>query len=83
MSPQQRQAFLQARAASRINAMTSIVSINDDVSAISTPTGIQVPSQVAQLRQDQVSTAITTPQDNNGNNSIVSGPFGGHASHRG
>jgi hypothetical protein len=83
MSPQQRQAFLQARAASRINAMTSIISINDDVSAISTPTGIQVPSQVAQLRQDQVSTAITTPQDNNGNNSVISGPFAGRASHRG
>jgi hypothetical protein len=83
MSPQQRLTFLQARAASRINAMTSIISINDDVSAIPTPTGIQVPSQVAQVRQDQVSSAIMTPQDSNGNNSVVSGPFGGRTSHRG
>jgi hypothetical protein len=83
MSPQQRQTFLQARAASRINAMSSVVSMNDDVSAISTPTGIQVPSQVAQLRQDQVSAAITTTQDNNANNSVISGPFAGRASHRG
>jgi hypothetical protein len=70
MTPQQRQTFLQARAASRISALASTVTPSDDVSAITTPTGIQVSTQVTQIRQDQP-TAVT------------SGPFGGRASHRG
>jgi hypothetical protein len=82
MTAQQRQTFLQARAASRISSLTSIVTPPDDVSAITTPTGIQVPTQVAQVQQ--VYQGNTAQGQNQGPaGSVASGPFAGRAAHRG
>jgi hypothetical protein len=78
MTPLQRQTLLQARATSRINALASTVTPSDDVSAITTPTGIQVPAQVAQVQRDQL-----TAQQTSTSATVTSGPFGGRASHRG
>jgi hypothetical protein len=82
MTAQQRQTFLQARAASRISSLTSMVTPPDDVSAITTPTGIQVPTQVAQVQQ--VNQGNTAQGQNQGAaRSVASGPFGGRAAHWG
>jgi hypothetical protein len=86
MTAQQPQAFLQARAASRISALTSIITpLSDDVSAITTPTGIQVPTQIAQVQQV---TPGNNGQQSQGQNqgtlgTIASGPFSGQAAHLG
>ncbi len=82
MTAQQRQTFLQARAASRISSLTSIVTPPDDVSAITTPTGIQVPIQVAQVQQVNQGNAVQG-QNQGAAGSVASGPFGGRAAHRG
>ncbi len=82
MTAQQRQAFLQARAASRISALTSVVTPSDDFSAITTPTNLPVPTQIAQTQQ--VVQAPTSSQQAAGSTGpTISGPFGGRASHRG
>jgi hypothetical protein len=57
---------------------SSTVTPSDDVSAITTPTGIQVPAQVAQVQRDQL-----TAQQTSTSATVTSGPFGGRASHRG
>jgi hypothetical protein len=76
MTAQQWQTFLQVRAASRISSLTSMVTPPDDVSTITTPTGIQVPTQVAQVQQvNQGNTAQGQNQGAAG--SVASGPYGG------
>ncbi len=77
MTPQQQQTFLQARAVSRINTLSSAVTLSDDVSAITAQTGLQVPTQIAQVQQDQ----STVQTGNTPNASVSTGPFGGRASH--
>jgi hypothetical protein len=76
MTAQQCQTFLQAWATSQISSRTSIVTSPDDVSAVTTPTGIQVLAQVAQIQQvNQGFTAQGQSQGTAG--SVTSGPFGG------
>jgi hypothetical protein len=82
MTAQQRQAFLQARAASRISALTSVMTPSDDLSAITTPTNLPVQTQIAHTQQvGQVPTSSQQVAGSTG--SAVSGPFGGRASQRG
>jgi hypothetical protein len=78
MTSQQKQAFLQARAVSRISALTSIVT-PDNVSAITTPTNLHVPMQIAHTQQStQGNGGSQQPTESN---SSITGPFAGRASH--
>ncbi len=81
MTPSQRQTFLQARAAARISALTSVLTPSpaDDMSAVTTGTG--VPAQISQVAQ------VSTPQHTAGTSVVSAGsialpvPFGGRAAH--
>jgi hypothetical protein len=79
MTPEQKQTFLQTRAMSRINALSSIITPTDDVSAITTQTGSHVPTQIAQIQRDHSSVQSGDAPSV----TVTSGPFGGRASHRG
>jgi hypothetical protein len=59
MTPSQRQTFLQARAAARISALTSVLTPlpTDDMSAVTTGTG--VPAQISQVSQVSTSQQMT------------------------
>jgi hypothetical protein len=82
MTAQQRQAFLQVWAASRISALTSVVTPSDDMSAITNLTNLPVPTQIAHTQQ--AGQAPTSSQQAAGSTgSVISGPFGGRASHPG
>jgi hypothetical protein len=81
MTAQQHQKFLQTQAASHISALTSIITPTDDVSAITTPTNIQVPTQIAQVHQGNANGQQGQMQSSA--NTAVTGPFGGRAAHRG
>jgi hypothetical protein len=81
MTPSQRQTFLQARAAARISALTSVLTPSpaNDMSAVTTGTG--VPAQISQVSQ------VSTPQQMAGTSAASAGsialpvPFGGRAAH--
>jgi hypothetical protein len=85
MTPEQRQAFLQARAASRIHAITSSLTVPDDVSTITNGTLAPQQQQIAQVSQ------VATPSVQGTNASIAAistvtpqmSAFGGRAAHRG
>jgi hypothetical protein len=78
MSYDQRQTFLQTRAASRIQAITS--ALNDDISAITNGSGQQPVTH--QIAGSQTTSGSMTPAQ-----TVVtqgsSQPFGGHAAHSG
>jgi hypothetical protein len=77
MSYDQRQAFLQTRAASRIQAITS--ALNDDISTITNGSGQQQPV-TQQIAGAQTAAGSVTPAQ-----TVVtqgsSQPFGGRAAH--
>jgi hypothetical protein len=90
MTQQQRQAFLQARAATRISALASLIATTtgngaDDVSAITNSSN--VPSQIAQVSQSgsQANTSTTVTNGNAASVAALSAalltPFGGRAAH--
>ena len=87
MTSEQRQAFLQARAASRIHALTSGVT-QDDISAVTNGTGmvtipIRTGGSIPGTQVAQVSQAATVNTQNNTNiNANAPGPFAGRAAHR-
>jgi hypothetical protein len=83
MTQDQRQTFLQARAASHIHAVTTNSMNFDDVSTVTNTTNfVPVPSQVAQVSQtnSQITTGSTNGSINAG---VTNTPFGGRAAHRG
>ncbi len=85
MTQHQRQSYLQARAASRIHAITTNATGFDNVSTVTNLTNfIPVPSQIAQASQ---ANCHPTPSASSGFNPNASGvsnlPFGGQAAHRG
>ena len=85
MTSEQRQAFLQARAASRIHALTSGIQ-QDDISAVTNGTGmvtVPIPTggSMPGTQIAQVSQAATVNTQNN-TNTNVPGPFAGRAAHR-
>jgi hypothetical protein len=80
MSQDQRQAFLQARAASRIHAITT--NTFDDVSAVTNTTNfLPVPAQIAQIAQTNVQSVANATNANAAG--VANIPFGGRAAHRG
>jgi hypothetical protein len=90
MTQQQRQAFLQARAATRISALASLIASTttngaDDVSAITHNSNI--PAQISQVSQSGSQTNIPTAVTNSNAVSVSAlsaallTPFGGHAAH--
>ena len=85
MTSEQRQAFLQARAASRIHALTSGIQ-QDDISAVTNGTGmvtVPIPTggSMPGTQIAQVSQAATVNTQNN-TNTNAPGPFAGRAAHR-
>lgn len=85
MTAEQRQAFLQARAMSRISALTTTGGVPDDVSALtSVVMPSNAPTQVAQIQTASVpGTSNAAAVSSTSSNSGISGPFGGRAAHRG
>jgi hypothetical protein len=81
MTQDQRQTFLQARAASRIHAITTQGLNFDDVSTV-TNTTMPVPLQIAQVSQAN-SQVIPTESGGTVNTAVANAPFGGRAAHRG
>ena len=81
MTPQQRQTFLQARATSRINALMSVITPSDDVSAMTGLSGI--PAQIAPTQTIQQGNQGNMADSQSQQGTAMSGPFGGRASHRG
>jgi hypothetical protein len=86
MTQDQRQAYLQARAASRIHAITTSNGTHDDISTVTNITNfVPIPSQLAQVSH------TNSQQTPSGMNSIGANtaagvsslPFGGRAAHRG
>jgi hypothetical protein len=80
MTAQQRQAFLQAQAVSHISALTSVVTPSDDFSAITTPTNLPSPTQIAHTQQ-VIQPPMSSQQAAGSTGPTISGPFGGRASH--
>jgi hypothetical protein len=90
MTQQQRQTFLQARAATRISALASLIATTtangaDDVSAINNSSN--VPSQIAQVSQNGSQANAPTTATNGNVESVAAlsasllTPFGGRAAH--
>jgi len=80
MTTEQRQAFLQTHALSRIQALTSSLhTVPDDVSAITNPTAGNVPAIIVQVQTAQNASASSGNMASQG--STQSGAFGGRAAH--
>jgi hypothetical protein len=81
MTPNQRQTFLQARAAARISAITSALtpSGNDDISAIST--GTNVPVQISQVSQASAQAHNANASTRSTSGDTLPAPFAGRAAH--
>jgi hypothetical protein len=81
MTPNQRQTFLQARAAARISAMTSSLTTsgNDDMSAITT--GTNIPIQISQVSQASTQAQSTNTATRSTSGDTLPSPFAGRAAH--